>query len=192
MATAGQAAVRQMGSEMKAAARAEIARGGFSKRWQNALRVDVFPRRGKSLRAAAFMYHKIPYADVFERGDSIQGRPLLWLPLPHIPPRLGRQRMTPSLFVRRIGPLRSVRNGSRPLLAARIKMTKTDIKRGTVTKATIARLRQGASGEKPSRSIPVFHGVASVRMPDRLAIAAIARRAAADLPRLYAKNLIVD
>ena len=51
----------------------------------------------KGMRPAAFIYHKIRYAGVFEEGAVIGGQPLLWLPLPTVPLRRGRP-MTPSQY----------------------------------------------------------------------------------------------
>src|SRR4029079_3825172 len=79
-------------------------------------RDNLAPPQGESLRPAAFIYHKIRYAGVFEEGAVIGGQPLLWLPLPTVPLRRGRP-MTPSQYARSVGPLVSVqRPGSPPLL----------------------------------------------------------------------------
>ena len=76
----------------QAKGRADIAAAGFSRRWQNAFRVDVFPRGRKvSVDAAAWVFHKIPYAEVFEEGATIRGRPYLWIALPGTPTRIGGQ-----------------------------------------------------------------------------------------------------
>ena len=65
--------------------RANIASAGFSSRWQKALTSRFYPNEGED--PAALIYHRIPFAGVFERGVRISGRPLLWLPieqnLPH-------------------------------------------------------------------------------------------------------------
>src|SRR6476646_11057850 len=116
IAKAATAAVREAGEIAKRDGRASIAASGFSRKWQNALRVNIYPPQGDSLRLAAFIYHKIRYAGVFEEGAVISGQPLLWLPLPTVPLRRGRP-MTPSQYARSIGPLVSVqRPGGPPLL----------------------------------------------------------------------------
>src|SRR3954470_15419731 len=89
IAKAATAAVREAGDIAKRNGRANIAAAGFSRKWQNALRVNVYPQHGDSLRPAAFIYHKIRYAGVFEEGAVIRGQPLLWLPLPTVPIRRG-------------------------------------------------------------------------------------------------------
>src|SRR3954465_6881555 len=115
-ARAAPAAVREAGEIAKRDGRASIAASGFSRKWQNALRVNIYPPQGDSMRPAAFVYHKIHYAGVFEEGAVIGGQPLLWLPLPTVPLRRGRP-MTPSQYARSVGPLVSVqRPGAPPLL----------------------------------------------------------------------------
>src|SRR5262245_61158321 len=104
IAKAATAAVREAGEIAKQNGRGSIAAAGFSRKWQNALRVNIYPAQGDSLRPAAFIYHKIRYAAVFEEGAIIGGQPLLWLPLSTVPLRRGRP-MTPSQYARAIGPL---------------------------------------------------------------------------------------
>lgn len=65
--------------------RANIASAGFSTRWQKALTSNFYPNEGAD--PAAFIFHRIPFAGVFERGITIRGRPLLWLPIEqNLPP----------------------------------------------------------------------------------------------------------
>jgi hypothetical protein len=115
IAKAATAAVREAGEIAKRNGHASIAAAGFSRKWQNALRVNVYPPLGDSMRPAAFLFHKIRYAGVFEEGAVIGGQPLLWLPLPTVPLRRGRP-MTPSQYGRSVGPLVSVEQPGRPPL----------------------------------------------------------------------------
>jgi hypothetical protein len=65
--------------------RANIASAGFSSRWQKALTSNFYPNEGKD--PAALIFHRMPFAGVFERGITISGRPLLWLPIEqNLPP----------------------------------------------------------------------------------------------------------
>ena len=60
IARAATAAVGEAGERIKAAARADIAAAGFSRKWQNALRVDHYPRgREVSVNAAAHVYQTV-------------------------------------------------------------------------------------------------------------------------------------
>jgi Family of unknown function (DUF6441) len=92
IAKAATAAIREAVEIAKRNERASIAAGGISRKWQNALRVNTYPPQGDSLRPAAFIYHKIRHAGVFEEGAVIGDKPLLWLPLANVPRRRGRPR----------------------------------------------------------------------------------------------------
>ncbi len=89
IATAATGAIKDAANQVKRQGRAAIRRAGFSARWQNAFRVDVYPRAGESIDAAAYAHHNIRYAGIFESGGTIPGSPLLWLPLPTAPQRIG-------------------------------------------------------------------------------------------------------
>ena len=122
MAQAAQQAVAQAGEEVKTAARASIASAGLGPGFVKALRVDIYPRRRNSLNASAHIYHRIPYAGVFEEGATIRGKPRLWIPLRSAPQKIGKKRMTPQEYVARVGPLQFVQlPGRNPLLFARMK-----------------------------------------------------------------------
>lgn len=186
---AGTSAVTEAGDIVKREGRLDIAAAGFSKRWQNTLRVDIYPgRRVTSIDAAAYIWHKIPYAGVFEKGAIISGKPRLWLPLPTAPKRAGRQKMTPALYVKTIGPLVSIeRPGKAPLLAGRIATRR----RGGTTKVSLSALKRGGKGA-PSTLVPLFIGIERVSIRDKFSIKEITERAAARLGELYLKHLKVD
>ena len=175
IARAATAAVREAGEIAKRTGRASIAAAGFSRKWQNALRVNVYPPQGDSLRPAAFLFHKIRYAGVFEEGAVIGGKPLLWLPLPNVPLRRGHP-MTPSQYARSVGPLVSVERPGRPPLLFPANRSK----RG--------RRRAAAVAERK----PLYVGLSSVAIVKRFDIKGAAQKAAAQLPALYAKHLRTD
>ncbi len=173
IAQAATAAIADVGAKVKTQGRAAIASAGFGVRWQNAFRVDLYPKGGgPSLRPAAFIYHKIPYADIYETGGTIRGNPVLWLPIePNLPARGGR--WTPARYVREIGPLASAEHGNRPYLV-------------TVPRRIGSR-RRGAA--RSPRAIPVFVGISSVEAKKRFDIESIIRQAADELPALFEKYL---
>lgn len=189
VAFAGTAAITEAGDIAKRDGRADIAAAGFSKRWQNALRVNVYPRRKYSIDAAALIFHNIRYAGVFEDPTVISGKPRLWLPLKDTPKRAGRQKMTPALYVKTIGPLISIeRPGKPPLLAGKAAFST----RGkNVGKVTLSALKRGAAG-KASTLVPLFIGIDRVNIKDRFSIRQITERAAGRLGELYLKNLRVS
>ena len=181
MAAAAQGAIASAGAIVKAEGRADIAAAGLGAGFVKALRVDIYPQGRNSLNATAHIYHKIPYAGVFEEGATIRGQPRLWLALPSAPQRYGRKPMTPELFAKSVGPLSFVkRTGKRPLLVAKAKKGKN------MTKISLARFRSGGRGEGPFMSVPVFVGVDSVSIRKRLNISGIVRSARDRLPQLYA------
>ena len=75
IAKAATAAMKDAGDVAKRTGRSSIASAGFSRKWQNALRVNIYPAQGDSMRPAAFIFHKIRYAGVFEEGAVISGQP---------------------------------------------------------------------------------------------------------------------
>jgi hypothetical protein len=181
MAAAAQGAIASAGAIVKAEGRADIAAAGLGAGFVKALRVDIYPHGRDSLNATAHIYHKIPYAGVFEEGATIRGQSRLWLALPSTPQRYGRKPMTPELFAKSIGPLSFVkRPGKRPLLVAKAKKGKN------MTKISLARFRSGWRGGGPFMSVPVFVGVDSVSIRKRLNITRTVRHARDRLPQLYA------
>ena len=191
IAEAGTAAIAQAGDDVKRDARASIASVGFGAKWQNALRVDVYPKKGSSARAAAHIYHKIPYAAVFERGATIQGKPMLWIPMSHTPKRANGARLTAAAYVRTIGPLVSFnRPGKPPMLAGQIKASA----KGVLTPAKLRSAKKLANkthkkGGASVRLIPLYTGISTVTIRRRFGIYAAIARARAKLASYYLANL---
>lgn len=185
--------VASMGAANRAAdiakreARADIAAAGFGPRWQNTLRVNVFPRGGRlSTHPTVQVYHVIPYSGIFETGGPISGNPLLWLPLPDTPKRIGRQRVTPELFVRSVGPLIPIiRPGRRPLLAANISTNRSGQRGPGSPPVTLSALRRGARGG-PKEAVPMFIGIDAVTLRDRFSVREIVEGVADRMPALFA------
>lgn len=194
IATAATRAIRDAADIAKAGARADIARAGFSTRWQNALRVDAYPKRSAvSANAAAVIYHKIPYAGVFEEGATIRGKPRLWIPMRHAPKKIGRNRFNPTNFVRNVGQLQPIKRGGKVFLGAKVAMSKSRAQADRLSKVTLSSLRKGASGDVGKRSVirvvPLFVGVPSVTLRKRFNIADVVSRASGKLAALYMKHL---
>jgi hypothetical protein len=185
MARAATAAVRDVGEIAKRSGRASISAGGFGPKWQNALRTKVYPERRDSIRAATVIYHKVPYAIAFEEGAIIQGKPLLWLPLPTVPIGRGGRPIPAPKFRQQVGmPLYTIRRpGKPPMLGAHVR---TSDGKGV----SLTALRRGrAPGAKGTlRLVPLYVGVEAVKMPKRFAIREATRRAADRLPELYLKH----
>lgn len=182
--------MREMAFDLKASARADIAAAGFSIRWQNTLRVDTYPRRGRSANAAIHIWHKIPYAGVFAERTTIHGKPTLWLPLPGLPKRIGRKKFTAAEFVKSIGPLVRLPHAKKPLLGAQVRLSRTRA-RNPNRRISLALLRRGRNpgGRGVLVTVPVFIGVPAVTEPEKFDIDAIIQAAAARLPDYYDRQL---
>lgn len=189
-------AVRDAANLVKTRGRAEIGSAGFSARWQNALRVDVYPERGASLSPAAWVYHKIPYAEVFEEGATIRGKPTLWIPLSNIAGERiggdGRRRVTAQSIGQRYGQILFPINrpGAKPLLAVKVRggynggpvsgsLLSTAVKRGE---------RIGRRSGLRLQTVPLFVGVDSVTLRKRFGIRKICADVTNQLEALYLKN----
>jgi hypothetical protein len=182
MDTANEAA-----ADIKSKGRANIAAAGFSLRWQNALRVNVYPNKVKSTHPTILVYHKVPYSGIFETGGTISGSPFLWLPLPDAPFGSGGRRIPPGKFRSTIGwPLYSIkRPGKTPLLGANIRQTDSRAKG-----ISLSQLRRGRNpgGRGTVRLVPLYFGVPKVTIRDKFSITEIAEREADQLPETFARN----
>ncbi len=195
IAVAGSAAIAEASSDIKVEGRRSIARAGFSRRWQNAFRAIEYPGRGRvSANAAALIFHKIPYAEIFESGGTIRGKPLLWLPLPGRPKKLGGQRLTPQVFKAQIGPLTYVqRRGAKPPLLiapAVISRSRAAARNPDVSASALRRGARNSGGAgSVTRGVPIFVGVPRVDIPKKFDLLKIIERHAGRLASLYVKHL---
>lgn len=187
-------AIRETAKVIRAKGRQDIATAGFSRRWQSGFRVDTKPDKGFAIDAEAFSYHRVPFADVFEAGARIRGKPLLWVPLSSTPKKIGRKKLTPKRFVREVGRLYSITNASRPLLGAAISVGARE-KNSDNIRVTLAKLKRGAAARKSGtsgvavRTVPLFVGVPAVSIRRRFGISEIIDAAVRDLPRMYARYI---
>lgn len=155
------AAMREAGDLIQKRGRGNIRSAGFtSRRWTEGLQVQVTPRDG--FNASLRVFHRVGFAGIFEEGGTIRGKPLLWVPIERNLPA-ARSGWTPRRFVRLVGPLRSARSSSRPLLV----------------------------GKPPgfARPVPVFAGVSSITIRKRFDIAGIVEQVGDQFEALYEKNL---
>ena len=184
-------AIRDAADLAKQRGRASIASGGFSLKWQNALHADIYPKKGVSLSPAAVIRHKIPYADVFEYGLAIAGKPLLWMPLSNVPVLAGGRRMSPSQFVERIGVLYTMKvPGKQPMLGAVVRMTDARASKGI----SLSLLRRGRNphGRGTVRLVPLYVGVPNVNDPKKFGVLDAIRQAAAQVPQFYVQEFEHD
>jgi hypothetical protein len=192
MAKAATGAFRDAAKLIEGGGRAAIAAGGFSLRWQKGFRVTVTPKQA-SLKPTLRGRHTLGFANIFQTGGTIRGKPLLWIPLSGGPAKLGGKRLTPRLYASQIGPLHRInRPGKPPLLAGTALRPPVN---GRAT--TVAQLRNGARHETAAKgqrrrkvySVPVFVGVPVVKIHQRFDVARVYGQVHAQLGELYARRL---
>jgi hypothetical protein len=189
LAKAATDTMRQAGAVIKRDARASIASGGMSTRWQNALRVNNYPQAGNSMKAAVFVYDKIDYAGQFENPQPISGK--LWLPIEgNLPLQPNGKKWTPKDFVATVGPLRAGRHGSRPLLFGQVAVglgggVLALPSRAGTKRAALARKNYNAA---KARWVPVFVLVTSVNDPKKFDVTAVINRVGDQLDGMFAAN----
>jgi hypothetical protein len=180
-------AFRETGKAIVDKGRADIKAGGFGSRFQRAYTATVFPRQNPAAaRIEAISLRiksRLGFIAIFENGGTIRGKPLLWLPLPGVPAKIGGKRMTPRLFVQTFGKLTRIdRPGKAPLLFGPARGVKGP-------RIGAAALRRGAAGG--GVNVPIFVGVKEVHVKARIHVNEIVQREAAQLPVRYAE-LFVD
>lgn len=192
IAAAATTAMRGVANLVKIDGASDIARAGFSARWQKALSTRVYPVGRNSMRAAVFVQHKIPYAGVFEDGATIAGKPMMWIPIPGTPASIGsgrgRRRLTPATLATDVSDLVSFRSKSGvPLLGARVRVTG---ERATAAKPKVSlsllRRQNNYGGRGVLRTVPLFFGVSTVNITKKFNIRQVCAKARNRIPSLYA------
>ncbi len=164
IAAAATGAVADAGEAAVLEGRVSIASAGFSSKWQGLLGSKVYPQGRNSMRPAAHITHKIPYAGIFEDGGKIDGP--VYLPIgDNVPKASTGRRLTPKQFIAQGGELHSVKGRGKPLLVGRLSKAK---------------------GEK---FIPMFHGLDAVTMGKKFRIKEAVQRAAARLGEFYLNRI---
>jgi hypothetical protein len=196
IATAATGAIKDLAQEIIDKGRSNIAAAGFSTRWQKGLVVVVTPKSGVAIDCEAHVFHRRGFATVFETGAMIGGKPLLWLPLPTLPDHIGGQMMTPRNFVRRIGPLFTLKApGKPPMLGgymqglAGSKVTIANLRRGGQLAKLGVRSRPGAYGSRGVVLTPVFVGVSQVTLRKRWDLTGVYAQAEHNLAANYLRRI---
>jgi hypothetical protein len=176
--------------------RASIAGAGMSRRFQNALRGNVYVgREARNAIAAGFIYHRVPWAGVHEDGATIHGSPRLFIPLKGTPKRVrGNRRMTVENYrIAGLAPLFPIKSRSgQTLLAAKLRLPRSQAE-AREPRVTMAALRRGSGdGRGMLRSVPLFVGVRQVTIRPRINVRGAVQQAASELPRLYFNHLDPD
>lgn len=179
------AAMREAGTELKLAWRAQITGAGLGSRLANSIRSEVFPKAGASLNAAAVVWSKAPaIVGAHDTGPLIRSKNGLWLaiPTPAAGKALGGRRITPGAWERKTGlRLRFVyrRIGPSLLVADAARMNSRGL-------ATASRSKTGHG----QVTAPIFLLVPQVKLPKRLDLARDAERALDAVPGLIVANWV--
>jgi hypothetical protein len=195
MARAATKAYREGAKEIQRDGQAELARivGPSNAKWFFA---RAKPKGGYSLRPSLRGYRRKQFLNIFERGGTIEPlrKKYLWLPLSHVVQRVSRTRLTPRFYERRFGKLQFVkRPGKAPLLLGDVAAGRGG--RASTGKITTARLKRGKdarSAGRATRKVPVFVGVDSVTIHQRLNFQQIYSQMAQYLPELYRRMMALE
>ncbi len=202
MSKAATKAMRATGKLAERKGREAIGAAGFTSNVQRTLRALNKPPSGYVLNPAVWLHSTVNYLDVFETGRTITGSPYLWLPLPNVPANTGsgvkfgglisRPHMTPSQYVRKVGPLISIKgkNGL-PMLAAVVK--KRVGRKGRPSRRVLSRsatqTRFFAQDKVITETIPMFFAVSSVTISKKFDVHAATEEAFKSLQDFYKQNL---
>jgi hypothetical protein len=178
------AAMREAGTELKTAWRAQITGAGLGRRLANSIRSQTYPRSGESLAAAALVWSKAPeIIGAHDTGPLIRSKTGFWLAIPL--PAAGKSarggRITPGEWERRRGlRLQFVYRRTGPsLLVAEGRLN-------TKGQAVVSRSKTG----RGKVTAPIFLLVPQVKLPKRLDLARDAERAQDALPGLIVANWV--
>ena len=181
VAVASTLALRDAAKDVQIGGRANIKSSGFSARFVRGFTATAYPKRKFSVDAVAYTRHKIGFATIFEEGANIRGKPLLWIPLPSTPQKIGGKRTTPRIFARQVAPLQYVDNGKHPLLYAKVPGGRRRGNTfGAARSVSLAKFRRGGT-----QSTPVFIGLSAVDIERRWNISEAVDSAVVSLPAKY-------
>jgi len=179
-------AMKDVGKLARDRGRQAITAAGFSDKFANSL-VARLPAKD-TLEPTAYIHTTINYADVFETGAIIAGKPYLWLPLPTVPAGPGRPHMTPKQYVQSVGPLVTMhRAGKPPMLGARVAIsTPKPQPFGRFVSRRALKRRIFSRGEV--QTIPLFVGVPAVNIPKKFDVHAAVQSAFDNLETFYQRQ----
>lgn len=177
-------AMREAGSDLKTAWRAQITQAGLGRRLSNSIRSQTYPKADNSLKAASLVWSKAPViVGAHDKGPLIRSKDGFWLAIPT--PAAGRGlrggRITPGEWERRRGlRLRFVYRRRGPsLLVADGRLNNRGL--GVASRSKTGRGRS---------TVPIFLLVPQVKLAKRLNLARDADRAQAAVPGLIVANWV--
>jgi len=177
-------AIRQSGTDLKAAWRGQITGAGLGRRLSNSIRSQTYPKSGDRLQAAALVWSKAPViVGAHDAGPLIRSKNGFWLaiPMPAAGKGLKGGRITPAEWERRRGMrLRFVYRRRGPsLLVADGRLNSRGL--GVASRAKTGRGRS---------TVPIFLLVPQVKLAKRLHLARDAERVQTAIPGQIVANWV--
>lgn len=185
------AAMREAGTGLKTAWRAQITGAGLGSRLARTIRSAQYPTGRPSLNAAALVWSKAPViVGAHDTGPLIRSKAGFWLaiPMPAAGKSLRGGRITPGEWERRTGMrLRFVyrRTGPSLLVADNVRVSKKGRVRENITRHKDGRVSSRLQGRATA---VIFLLVPQVKLPKRLDLARDARAVGNALPELIVAN----
>ncbi|WP_420849785.1 DUF6441 family protein [Paracoccus siganidrum] len=179
-------AMRDAGTGLKSAWRAQITGAGLGARLARTIRSEAYPRGRPSLNAAALVWSQAPViVGAHDTGPLIRSRDGFWLAIPT--PAAGKStrggRITPGEWERRTGlRLRFVYRRTGPSLLV------VEGRLNSKGRAVASRSKTG----RGLATVPIFLLVPQVRLPKRLDLARDAERARDAVPGLIVASWVSD
>lgn len=182
LAEAAVTTLRDAARTIQSQGRANIASAGFSRRFQTGFHATLI-KPDKGFGASVTIRHALGFASVFEFGQRIGGKPLLWIPVDGMPARINGQRTTIARYIKFIGPLKFVNLPGHPPMAV------GPISGLAGARITVPKLRRGQAGQgRRIQTAPLFVGVSAVTVHRHFNLKSIVDRVTADVPAAYARN----
>jgi hypothetical protein len=184
VSNAATAAIEDAADLIRAKGSADVVAAGFSRDFSDALDVTTHISQGFKTRNSVTARLRIPYAIVFEYGATVEGNPLLWIPLPGVPKMIGAKKTTAKLYAAEVGPLTYVKTGRFPMLygygggAPAESALKAEPSRSK-------RLTTAGLKAKTGAKIPLFIGLHATEIAKRLHILEICQDAERRIPEFY-------
>jgi hypothetical protein len=166
IAAAATSAMRDAANQLKVKGRAAIASGGLSIRFQNAFQVKAYPAGGGTSLS--------PAVSAFHANLPLQGRGKRW---------------TPKDFAATVGPLRSGKHGSKPILFGQVAVGPAG---GVLALPSHGIRARKVYAKAKKKWLPVFVGVSNVTDPKKFDLYAVARDVASGIGETILKNMERD
>jgi hypothetical protein len=196
LAKATTGAFRDGAKLLEAQTRSAIEAAGLGSKFARQFKGFAYPRRQFSLSPTIRGFHARGwrgsqigrYANLFARGGTIRGKPLLWIPTPSAPLKIAGQPTTPRSYIANVGPLVSFKGRKHPILAGQ-SLRAVEGRRATVgqlkTGARNAQARSSGGKGRQTVAVPMFIGVPSVTIPKRVDMNQIFNRVSQELPKFF-------